>query len=349
MIPPLRDPARQKARKGKSRVAPVGMTEREKRRLAGSPRARFIVPLHKSDKPDQRRFLRLGFGAEWLERARRFLEAQFGLVDWRLRPMPRASAGTFFGDYGAGGDVGAVAEPDWSDEDGIAADEDAIADGGWMFGEAVVIAGDGAGADVGFVADFGVADIGKMRGLGALADGALFNFHEIADARAFEEMGFGPEAGEGTNDDFGFEPTLREDAVGFDEDIVPERGVVKDAAGADAATGADFGFAEELDAGFEDGVFADSDIRIDENGFGKLDGDTVAHELRALPLAEGAIHTGEIGAGIAAQGFTRIRGDFGEDGFPFGIEDRDGIREIDLAVLVLWFHLREARARVSKW
>src|SRR5258708_476040 len=99
-----------------------------------------------------------------------------------------------FSDYGAGGDVGAVAKFYGSDEDGVTAYEDAVADGGGMFGEAVVIAGDGAGADVGFGADFGVADVGEMRGLAAFADGASLDFDEIADFCAFQEMGFRAEA-----------------------------------------------------------------------------------------------------------------------------------------------------------
>src|ERR1700756_3660937 len=75
--------------------------------------------------------------------------------------------GDTFGDYRAGGDVGAVAEFDGGDEDGVAAYEDAVANCCGMFDEAVVVAGDCAGADVGFAADFGVADVGEMRSLAA--------------------------------------------------------------------------------------------------------------------------------------------------------------------------------------
>jgi len=210
-----------------------------------------------------------------------------------------------------------------------------------VFGKAVIVAGNGAGADVGFRADFGVADVGEMRNLGPFADGALFDFDEIADAGAFEEVGFRAEAGEGTDDDFGFDAAFGEDAVGLDENIVAENGVVKDAAGTDGAARADFGFAEELDGGFEDGVFAGDDVGIDEDGFGELNGDAVAHELIALPFAEGAVDGGEIGASVAAEGFAGIGGDIGQDGFAFGVEDGDGVGEIEFAMLVVGLDLGE--------
>ena len=48
---------------------------------------------------------------------------------------------------------------------------------------AVVIAGDGAGADIGAGADAGVADIGEVIGLGAGLDHGLLDLDEIADVR----------------------------------------------------------------------------------------------------------------------------------------------------------------------
>ena len=159
--------------------------------------------------------------------------------------------------------------------------------------------------------------------------------------RAFEKMGFGAKTGEGAENDFGFEARGVDDTVGLDEDGVAKRGVAEDASGADGAAGADFCFAEELDGGLEDGVFTDSDVGIDEDGFRKLDGDAVAHELIAFPFAEGAVDAGEIGAGVAAESFARVGGDFGEDGFAAGVEEGDGVGEIDFAVFVVGFYVGE--------
>ncbi len=57
--------------------------------------------------------------------------------------------GDIFCDAGTGADVGAVADGDGRDERGVTADEDALADAGDVLVDAVVVAGDGAGADVG--------------------------------------------------------------------------------------------------------------------------------------------------------------------------------------------------------
>src|SRR5262245_12260991 len=64
--------------------------------------------------------------------------------------------GDVLGDGGGGGDVGAVADGDGGDELGVAADEDVFADAGLLLGVAVVVAEDGAGADVGVFADVAV-------------------------------------------------------------------------------------------------------------------------------------------------------------------------------------------------
>ena len=71
-------------------------------------------------------------------------------------------------------DIGAVADRHRRDQRRIRADEDAGADLGAVLGEAVIVAGDGAGADIGFGADAGIADIGEMVGLGAGARSSAF-------------------------------------------------------------------------------------------------------------------------------------------------------------------------------
>ena len=64
---------------------------------------------------------------------------------------------------------------------GIRTDERARADIGEMLVETIVIAGDGARADIGARADARIAQIGQMVGLGAFFDPGLLHFDEIAD------------------------------------------------------------------------------------------------------------------------------------------------------------------------
>ena len=132
-------------------------------------------------------FFTVRFAEECLAAAisRRRAAAQPGLLTWRPRAMARASAG-IFSVIGARADVSAISDFHRSHKRGIASDENATANGG-VFVHAIVIAGDGACADVGFAADARVAEIGKVHGLGALTEHAFFHFDEIADARAFEQ------------------------------------------------------------------------------------------------------------------------------------------------------------------
>src|SRR5882757_9028599 len=75
--------------------------------------------------------------------------------------------GHVFRDHRARADIGAVADLYRRHQRGIGADEGAGADRGLVFGKAIIIASDGAGADVALGADMGVADIGEMIDLDA--------------------------------------------------------------------------------------------------------------------------------------------------------------------------------------
>ena len=85
--------------------------------------------------------------------------AQPSLTVCAARATASASAGTFVGHHRAGADIGAVADLDRRHQRRVRADEGAVADIGAVLGDAVVIAGDGAGADIGARADPRVADI----------------------------------------------------------------------------------------------------------------------------------------------------------------------------------------------
>src|SRR6185369_11739813 len=70
---------------------------------------------------------------------------------------------------------------------------------GLVFAEAIIIAGDGAGADVGLLADIGVADVAKVFGLGVLAESGFLHLNEIADPGAFAKHRSGAKAREWPN------------------------------------------------------------------------------------------------------------------------------------------------------
>src|SRR5689334_1355823 len=73
------------------------------------------------------------------------------------------------GDDRAGRDDGAITHGDRGDQRGVRADEAAGADDRPGLGEAVIVARDGAGANVALRADCGIAEISEVVGLGARA------------------------------------------------------------------------------------------------------------------------------------------------------------------------------------
>src|SRR5476651_2668868 len=98
------------------------------------------------------------------------------------------------GHHRTGPDIGTVADLDRRYQRRIGADKSAGADIGVMLGDAVVIAGDGAGADIGARTDPGVADVAQMIGLGAGLDLGGFHLDEIADVDVGAEVGAGAQA-----------------------------------------------------------------------------------------------------------------------------------------------------------
>ena len=76
-----------------------------------------------------------------------------------------------------------IADSHRSHEDRIAADENAFANVGGIFLEAVVVASDRACTDVGFGTDLGVAEISKVGDLRASADNGFRDSPSIAAAK----------------------------------------------------------------------------------------------------------------------------------------------------------------------
>ena len=126
---------------------------------------------------------------------------------------------------------------DRRDQRTVAADERAFANHRLIFEIAVIIAGDGASADVRACANDRVAQIGQMIGLCALAQMGFFGFDEIADLCLFLQNRSGPEPRKGADfaaltDDRAFNMAVCADFyvvryadagakkdIGFDQDI----------------------------------------------------------------------------------------------------------------------------------
>ncbi len=89
-----------------------------------------------------------------------------------------------------------------------------------MLLDAVVVAGDGSGADVDSGADFGVAEIGQVVGLRSLAELDLLGLDKVADVRAFSDVAAGTQMGIGSEDGAGADVGFFQNAAGANEDAV---------------------------------------------------------------------------------------------------------------------------------
>src|SRR4029079_14850857 len=78
--------------------------------------------------------------------------------------------------------------------------EGALADHRIVLAEPIVIAGDGARADVRVRADICVADVGQMVDLGARTEHRFLHLDEITDLRLLADFRTRPQAGEWTDD-----------------------------------------------------------------------------------------------------------------------------------------------------
>ena len=112
------------------------------------------------------------------------------------RPTASAPGGTSFGDDRSGRGVGAVADRHRRDQAVVAAHADVVADRGAVLVRPVVVDDDRARADVAALADRGVADVGQVRHLGAVADLGVLDLDVGADLAAGAEHGAGPQVAE---------------------------------------------------------------------------------------------------------------------------------------------------------
>src|ERR1700731_3057294 len=127
-----------------------------------------------------------------------------------------------------------------------------------MFLEAVIIASNRAGPDVGLGSYVGITKIGQVRNLSPFADCGFLRFHEVAHARAALQVRPSAQAGEWADCDIVLQPALRDERMRFDGYIIAEDCVTEHAAGANRASLADFSFAEKLHCRLEHGVFSGS-------------------------------------------------------------------------------------------
>ena len=84
---------------------------------------------------------------------------------------------------------GALADAHRRPHDGVRADEGARADAGAVLVHAVVVGGDGAGADVHPLAHVGIAQVAEVMALGAGTDAAVLDLGIVAQLDVGTDVG----------------------------------------------------------------------------------------------------------------------------------------------------------------
>src|SRR5687767_12021554 len=183
-----------------------------------------------------------------------------------------------------------------------------VLDHGAVLVGAVVVAGDGAGADVDVASHRGIADVGEVVGLGAGADVGLLHLDEVADV------------------DFLLEARARaQPRVGADAAILADAGRVDVAERLDARAGADLGVADhavgadlgavgELDLALEHAVDIDAHVRpagqapahVDTQGIGERD--TGVHQPPRVAALVNALELSELLLAVHAQDLPAVGG-----------------------------------------
>src|SRR6266852_6927425 len=115
-----------------------------------------------------------------------------------------------------------------------------------MLLDAVVIASDGAGADVGLVADFSVAQVGQMAGLRSGPELCILQLDEVADTCSGPDAIAASQPREWANLRIRFHLGIRNRSERSHLNTVGQLGVLDDGAGANAAILADLCPSENL-------------------------------------------------------------------------------------------------------
>jgi hypothetical protein len=183
------------------------------------------------------------------------------------------TGGHIMADGGAGSRERMVADGDGCDQVRVAADERIVADGRVELALAVVVAGDGAAAEVAVLAHRGITDVGQMADCVALGKVGILRFDISAQMAALG--GFGADAHMGEGADLVVGADVAPIALaGIDRGPGVNDGILQQGVGADDAVRADDRLAAQ-DAARQDG-------RTGGNDDLRLNADVITDKIHAV-------------------------------------------------------------------
>src|SRR5664280_2745334 len=228
--------------------------------------------------------------------------------DLAAAPQRQCIVGNVFRDARSRPDVGALSDSNRRNQGGIASNERAVFNRRAVLVHAIVIAGDGARPDVDAFANFGVAKIGEVVGLGTFAQPRLLGLHEVADVRAFANVAPGPQMRVRSELRAVAHHGIFQNAARPNQNSVADFAVGDDGVRPNTAVGADLGLANELDERLDHSVRANFNVGIDVARLGTEDGRAGQHQLAGLLIAKLGVQLRQFDPRVDPEHFAGVGG-----------------------------------------
>ena len=157
-------------------------------------------------------------------------------------------------------------ERDRSDQLAVAANKNLVLDYGFMLADAVIVAGDRAGAHIDLTSNFSVSQVAQVGSCGPFSNPRLLDLHEASDAgfrpdkSVISQMSKRAYPGVFSNAAVAYHRAL------VNHDFLVENGVFQVAEAVDHAAGADFGLSFQKNTGINDRIWREFDRFVDVNG-----------------------------------------------------------------------------------
>ena len=170
---------------------------------------------------------------------------------------------------------------------------------------AIEIGGDRAGANVDPGADVGIAEVAEVVGLDPLAQLAVLDLNEIADAAVGGQVGAGPELGEGANGAAGIDAHLTQHRIQHLNPFTQAAGLDQ-AARTDPAAIGNRVRSPEMALGFHHHIAAEAGGLTEAAAGGIGEGDTLRHPMAAQPILQGRLTFGQLQAIVDAADLRQV-------------------------------------------
>ena len=223
-------------------------------------------------------------------------------------------------------------------------DERAGTNLGRALGEAVIVAGDGACADVGPCPHGGIAEVGQVVGLRSGAQPGLLHLNKVPDARPLTHERIRPQPSVGTNGRAALHGRRLERREAVNRHVLPHRGVDELTVCANTRTRRERRLSTENDPGSERHIGGDLNLRLNHHRADVLKVDPVPCVLLDHTLLQNLPGQCQLVAIIDALDFAEVAVNLHTAPSLTGRPLHD-VGEVDLILVRMWLKRGENRAK----